>query len=282
MLVGQHVAKGIKLGNSFDQLGRGCVANKDKDAKVVAIICAVDALLAGLDIAVAQGTQRGIARRLHHLGVVEHGDLLVALRFLGGSGRAGKIILANQNGDVARVLGEKDALLRRGETAANDKDVLAGEELAVARGAVGDAVAAKLILARKTNAARAGARSEQGREAGNIALRGLHLLDIAIQIKARHFREHELGTKGLGLASHGLRELRAASGVHTGIVHHLIGNGDLASKMILLDNQHAVTRAGEIDCSGEAGRPSTDDDGIIELIDVHRLVLQRYKPGKQP
>ena len=82
---------------------------------------------------------------------------------------AGEVIFPNENGHLAGVLGEEHAFLRRGEATAHHKDILPGEELAVAGGAVGHAAAGVLGLALETQLARAGAGGDEDAEGLEVA-----------------------------------------------------------------------------------------------------------------
>ena len=220
-------------------------------------------------VAVAQVPEPDlVAARLHELGIVEHVDLGVALRGLGRRGRAGEVVPAHEYGHVARILGEKDALLGRGEAAAHHEDPLSREELAIAGGAVGHAAPAELLLAGKPQAARARPGGEKDREAGELPARGAHALDVARQVEPRHLGEQELRAERLGLPSHGLGELGAARGEDAGVVHHLARDGDLPAERLALDHEHAVARPREVEGRREAGRSAADDDGVVEALGV--------------
>ena len=60
---------------------------------------------------------------------------------------AGEVLAANQYGDVLCIAGQENTLLRRGKTAAYDKNLLTGKKLAIAGGAVRDAMSGQLLFA---------------------------------------------------------------------------------------------------------------------------------------
>ena len=130
-------------------------------------------------------------------------------------------------------------------------------------------MAAKLLLALEAHVARAGARGKQHGKAGDVALGGVDVLDVAGEVEARDLGEHELGTKGLGLALHRGRELLARGGEDARVVHDLVGDGDLAAKVLLLDDEHAIAGAREVDGGREARRAAAHDDRVVELGDVN-------------
>ena len=67
------------------------------------------------------------------------------------------------------VFGQQHGCLACGESAADHQDFLAGEELAVAGGAVGHAAAGVLGLALETQLARAGAGGDEDAEGLEVA-----------------------------------------------------------------------------------------------------------------
>ncbi len=172
--------------------------------------------------------------------------------------------------------GEEDRLLRRGKAAAHHKDLASGEELAVAGGAVRHAMAAGLVLAGEAGASRRGARGEERRETADVTARGAHHLDVSRKVQRLHGREQHLGTKGLGLAAHGVGELLAACAEHARVVHDLGGNGDLAAKALALDHQHAVARAGEVERRREPRRAAAYHNRVVHVLDV---VLAHMPPS---
>ena len=186
------------------------------------------------------------------------------LDLLGSCRRAGEVAPANEHRHVTRVLCEKDALLGSREAASHHEDLPAGEELPVARGAVGHASTTKLVLARKSQAPWARPRGEKDREARDLSPRGAHALDVTREVKPRDLGEHELGTEGLGLAAHRLGELGSARAEHAGVVDHFRRDGDLPAEAVPLHHEHAVAGARQIERGREPRRSATDDHGVIE------------------
>ena len=70
---------------------------------------------------------------------------------------AAEVVSPDEDGHMPGVLGEKHALLRCGKAAAHHKDILSGEKLSVAGGAVGHAPAPELLLTPESHHAGMGA-----------------------------------------------------------------------------------------------------------------------------
>ena len=124
------------------------------------------------------------------------------------------------------VPGQKDALLRSGETAADDEDLLVREELPVARGAVGHAAAAELRLAGEAQHAGVRAGGDQHPEAGEDAPVRVDLLDVPVQLQVRDVRHQELRPEALRLGAHGIGQGPAVRPPRSGVVDDLGGDGD--------------------------------------------------------
>ena len=112
-----------------------------------------------------------------------------------------KSVAPDQDGHMAGVLGEEHALLGGRKAAAHHKDVLAGEELAVAGGAVGHAPAPELLLPLEAHHAGMGAGGQQDAEAFQVAPAGPHGFHIAGEVQAGDLRQQEFRAEGLPPAS---------------------------------------------------------------------------------
>ena len=89
----------------------------------------------------------------------------------------------------------------------------------------------------------------------------------------------KLRPEGLGLLAHGLGELGAAGVGHARVVHHLLGDGDLAAEVLLLHHQHPVPGPGQVEPGGEARRAAPDDDDVVESALVHHSCPTRSRLG---
>ena len=109
---------------------------------------------------------------------------------------------------MAGVFGEEDALLRGGKAAPHHKDLLVGEELSVAGGAVGHAPAPEGLLPLEAHHPGVGPGGPEDAEAGQVPPAGADGFHIPRQVQAGDLRQEELRPEGLGLLAHGLGELR--------------------------------------------------------------------------
>ena len=82
------------------------------------------------------------------------------------------------------ILGEKHALLRCGKAAAHHKDILSGEKLSVAGGAVGHAPAPELLLTPESHHAGLSAGGQQHTEAAQRPTAGADGFHITLQLQA--------------------------------------------------------------------------------------------------
>lgn len=198
---------------------------------------------------------------------------------LGGGLGAGEVRSPDEDGHMAGVFGEEDALLRGGKAAPHHKDLLVGEELPVAGGAVGHPPAPEGLLPLEAHHPGMGPGGPEDAEAGQVPPAGADGFHIPRQVQAGDLRQEELRPEGLGLLAHGLGELGAAGVGHTGVVHHLLGDGDLAAEVLLLHHQHPVPGPGQVEPGGEARRAAPDDDDVVESALVHHSCPTRSRLG---
>ena len=164
---------------------------------------------------------------------------------------------------MAGIFCEENRLLRRGKSAAHHEDLLAGEELTVAGGAVGNTPAPVFRLAPEAHHSGMGAGGQQHTEGLQLSPGGFDRFDITGHIQRFHFSQHKFRAEGFRLLSHGLGQRGAAGFLHTGIVDHLMGNGDLPTKLFLLQHQSAIFRPGQIQRRGQTGWPAADNNDIV-------------------
>ena len=177
------------------------------------------------------------------------------------------------------VLGEEHGLLRGGKAAAHHEHIFAGEKLPVARGAVGHAPALEGRLPGKAHFSGVGPGGPQDPEAGQRPPGGADGFDVSGQVQPRDLGQQEFRPEGLGLPAHGLGEFGAAGLGHTGVVDHLVGDGDLAAEVVLLYDDHPVPGPGQIEPGGEAGGAAPHDDHVIEGLGVHHSCPTRSRLG---
>ncbi len=167
------------------------------------------------------------------------------------------------------VFGKENALLRRRETAADDEDRLAGEELAVAGRAVGNAVPAEIQLALESDRARMRAGGDEQAETFEDAAAGHDPAHVAVDLDGRHFGEQELRAEVLRLAAHALRQFRAAGALDARIIDDFGCDRDLSAELFLLHDQDAVTGPRQIKSGGQSSRTAADNDRVVEIFAAH-------------
>ena len=219
MLIRNHIALRIELGKALRQLCCRRIANKDEDADSPSILRLHLMSLAGLFVLPYEAPYDGVTRYRDELGIRMYGDIGIRTCRIGCRLRAGEVILAHEHGHVRGIAGKEHGLLCRREAAAHDEDRTPGEELAVARRTVGNAVAAELFLASKAGTARACTGCQKHREARELSPAGLHVLHVAREVDLLHLGEQHLGTEGLGLLAHRIGKLCARGSKDAWIVH---------------------------------------------------------------
>ena len=265
----EDIALLVQFRQAPDQFRGRLIPGKDEDAEGFSVCRVVLGHLAGLGIPVPEEAQGGIPGHFFNFCIRENRDFLVVPCGVRRGLGAGEVVAPDQDGHMAGVLGEEHALLRRGKAAAHHKDVLAGEELAVAGGAVGHAPAAKLLLPLETHHAGMSPGGQQHAEALQVTPAGPDGFHIAGEIQAGDLGQQELRAETFRLLPHGFGELRSAGPAHAWIVDHLCGNGDLAAEVVFLHHDHPVAGPGQVQGSGEARRSAADHHHIIEVFHLY-------------
>ena len=158
------------------------------------------------------------------------------------------------------------AFLRRGIAAAHHKNLLTGKEFSVTGGAVSNTPSFVFFLTFESDRSRVCAGCQQNTKAPVIPLAGMHGFDISRKVKAGGFCEYKFRTEALRLLLNSIRQRLAAGFGNAGIVDHLMGNGDLPAKLLLLQNQHPILRAGKVKCGGQPRRATADDHYIVQIV----------------
>ena len=150
-----------------------------------------------------------------------------------------ELVLADEDGDAATVLGEEHGLLSGGVTTTDNVEGLVAEDgdSTIADSAGTDTVLPVGLLAGQVQAAGVGASSDDNGVGG--ASRGIigavtplgpHLERALGQVDARDGLGDDLGTEALGLLAHSLHQLLATDTVgETGEVLDVGGGGELAT-----------------------------------------------------
>lgn len=163
------------------------------------------------------------------------------------------------------VLRQEHALLGCCIAADDDKDLFATEEFPIARRTVGNAAAAEVVLPSKARRARTRSGGEQDAEAREDALCGMQGLDVAAHVESSDLCYLEFCTKSFDLLAHVLSQGRSTDGRNARIIDDAICDGDLATKVFLLDHQDAVAGPCQIDGCCKAGRTAANHDDVVKI-----------------
>ena len=261
----EDIALVIQFSQAAHQLRSRLITGKDEHAEGFSVCRVVLGHLTGFGIPVPEIAERSVTGDLLHLCVGEDGDLLVASGCVRCCLGAGEVVSPDEDGHLAGVLGQEHALLSRSEAAAHHKDILPGEELAVAGGAVSHAPTAELLLTLEAHHAGMGAGCQENAEALQIAPAGADGLYIAGELQTSDLGQQKFSAEALRLLPHGLGKLRPTGPAHAGIVHHFRGNGDLPAEVILLHDQHPVAGPSKIEGGGKSCWTAADDHDIVEI-----------------
>ena len=260
----------VKLGDPLDERRRRLVSRKHEHPEGISSFGRECRPLARGEVLPCDLAWQHVALDRLDLRPEEDRDLLVLFRGLRRHGRTGEVLLAHEDRHMLRILREEVALLRRCEAAADDEDILAREELAVARRAVGDAVAAKLLLARKAESARMGARREQHGERFAVAAARMHMPCLALLFERIDLGEQELRAEPFRLAVHFRREVSAARRVAARVVDDFRRQGDLSAESLLLHHEHTAAGSCQVKRGGQPRRAAADHYCIIKLVFFRR------------
>lgn len=156
MFVGNHISLRIKVDDSFHHSGLWHISGEYEHAEGASIVWLPDGLRTGGD-RTPHGPVESLLTGLHpdELGAIVNLDVRVVLGLLCHHGIAGEVVLTHQQRHLACEAGEEHRLLSCGETASDHNDVLAGEELAITSGAIGDSSTGIFEFTVETDFARA-------------------------------------------------------------------------------------------------------------------------------
>ena len=135
-------------------------------------------------------------------------DLRVVLRAIQHDPGGAELLAAVDDRDLRGELGQERGLLHRGVPAADDHDLLALEEEAVAGGAGGDALAHQARLGLEAEELRRGARGDDDGVGRDLAAGVERQAEGTLaELDVGHGVEHDLGPEALGLLAEDLHEL---------------------------------------------------------------------------
>jgi hypothetical protein len=164
-------------------------------------------------------------------------------------------------GHLLRDVGEVERLLDGSVAAADDGDVLALVEEAVAGGAGGDAAAGEGLLGGQAEILRGGAGGDDQRVAGIAAAVADQRERLLRQRRRVDVVEDDLGVEALGVLLEARHQVGALHAVGVGRpVVHVGGGHQLAALGQAGDEQRLQVGAGGVDGGGVAGRAGAEDD----------------------
>ena len=133
---------------------------------------------------------------------------------------------------------QEHRLFHGGVAAADDADVLAGEEEAVAGGAARNAVADERLLTGQSEPARAGARGDDQRARVHHLVAEVQFDRRLGQVRADQVTHLHLGAELLGLLAHVFDQLRSLHAIGpAGKVLDQRGDGELAAGLVAFDHE---------------------------------------------
>ena len=131
-------------------------------------------------------------------------------------------------------------------------------------------MAAKLLLARKAELARMGARREQHGERFAVAAARMHMPCLALLFQRIDLGEQELRAEPFRLAVHLRREVSAARRVAARVVDDFRRQGDLAAERFLFHNEHAAAGSCQVNGGGQPRRAAANHYCIVKLVQLRR------------
>ena len=182
------------------------------------------------------------------------------LEHLGGA----KLVAAVHDGEVAHDAAEVHALVDGRVAAADDNGVLAGEEVAVAGGAVGDASTGELFLARDAELVVLAAGGDDDGLRRVLALLADDDLDLVVELQVDHGVDGKEGAGVLRLLVHEHPDVGAQDAVReAGVVLNVGGVQDLPAGGELFHDERFQLRPRGVDSGAEASGSSAYDDDIV-------------------
>ena len=180
-------------------------------------------------------------------------------------GRDREVISANKDMDFASILGEKKGFLHGSIPAANDKDILSGEEFPITCRTVGHTMPAKFFLTGKSGKAgmRTGCIDDPHRF--QIPAIGMYHLHLSGKRQALYFCRQKFCTEGFCLSHHFTGQRFPVRFVNAGVIYYFRCDRDLSAHLLFFDDKDMKTCSCHINSGGEPCRSSAYYNGIISL-----------------
>jgi hypothetical protein len=188
--------------------------------------------------------------------------------------RGAEFFAAVDQRDLGGEACEEESLFHGGVAAADDGDLFAGEEEAVAGGAGADAVADEGLFGWQVEPAGACSGGDDECTGVDGLLADGQLKGMFGQIDRVEVGHAELGAKANGLLLHVLDEVGALDAFGpAGEVFYQGGDGELAAGLMAFEDEGLEVRACGVDGGGESGAAGAEDDGVASRIFRHKGYL---------
>jgi hypothetical protein len=216
---------------------------------------------------------------------VEELDLRVGDGALEHDAGGAEVFGAVDDRDLGGEAGEEDGFFHGGVAAADDGDLLAGGEEAVAGGAGADAEADEGLLGGKVEPAGARSDAMMRERVWTMSLPRVRVKGVGGEVDGGEVGHAELGAEAGGLLLHVLDELGTLDAFGpAGKVFDEGGDGELAAGLVAFEDEGLEVGAGGVDGGGEACAAGAEDDGVADFVrDGHRdlivSVSKRCKAG---
>jgi len=264
---GEDVAVRVEVQQAPEGMGVGDVADAEEheaDGK--------DVLFAGDEAFEAQAFDVFFldAEDLFDGGAGEESDVGVSHGAIEHDLRGAEALAAVDERDFSGEAGEEEGFFHGGVAAADDGDLFAGGEEAVAGGAGGYAMADEGLFAGQIEPA--GACSGGDDEGAGVDGLFADVEDegMGSEVDGGEMGHAKLGAEADGLLLHVLDELRALDAFGpAGEVFDQGGDGELASGLVAFEDEGLEVGTGSVDGGGEAGAAGAEDDGVAGRVFRH-------------
>jgi hypothetical protein len=264
---GEDVAVFVEIEHALEGGGVGDVADAEEheaDGK--------DVLFAGGAVFEAQAFDVLLfyAEDLFDGGVGEELDVGVGHGAVEHDLRGAEFFGAVDQRDFCGEAGEEERLFHGGVAAADDGDLFAGGEEAVAGGAGGDAVADEGLLGGQVEPAGASPGGDDDRAGVDGLAADVEGEGVFGEIDGAEVSHAQLGAEADGLLLHVLNELGALDALGpAGKVFYQGGNGELAAGLVAFEDERLEVGACGVDGGGESGAAGAEDDGVACCVFRH-------------
>jgi hypothetical protein len=284
VVFGKDVAVGVEVHHASEGGGVGNVADAEKheaDGQNV--------LFVGDEIFEAQAFDVFFfdAEDLFHRGAGEEFDVGVGHGAVEHDLRGAKPVRAVDERNFGGEAGEEESLFHGGVAAADDSDLLAGGEEAVAGGAGADAVADEGLFGGKVEPTGAGAGGDDEGTGVDGLVTDVEREGTPGEIDGAEVGHAQLCAEAYGLLLHVLNKIGTLNAFGpAGEVFYQRGDGELAAGLVALKDEGFEVGAGGVDGGGESGAAGAEDNSVarrnfrhMDSISVNARRRKRMQTG---